>query len=142
MFLLFVDEDGKRHVLPLAGRPSLTFGRSPEADICIADAKVSKLHAEIRSWDTDYVIKDLNSRNGIQVNGIRTDIAVLRIGDVVKVGGHDFTIVKDYTGEKESSKGTKTIVREVAEEIEGGKKGYRTILREIVQSADTPNRKT
>ena len=141
MFLLFVDEDGKRHVLPLSGRASLTFGRSTEADICIADAKVSKIHAEIRSWGTDYVVKDLNSRNGIQVNGIRTDIAVLKLGDVVKIGGHDFTIVKDYAVAKENPKGTTTIVREVAEEIEGGKKGYRTILREIVKSAEAPPRK-
>lgn len=141
MFLLFMDEDGKRHVLPLAGRPSLTFGRSPEADICITDPKVSKIHAEIRPWDNDHVIKDMNSRNGMLINGVRTDIAVLRLGDVIKIGGHEFAVVKDYTSTRESIKGTTTIVREVAEEIEGGKKGYRTILREIVKSAEPPKGK-
>lgn len=139
MFLQFTDTEGKRHVMPLAGKLSVTLGRSTEADVCIADTKTSKLHAEIRAWDKDYVIKDLHSRNGIYINGVRSDIAILKLGDTVRIGGQEFLLVKDYTGEKEG-KGTTTIVREVAQELDSNKKGYRTILREIVKSTD-PSRK-
>lgn len=130
MFLQYTDTDGKRHEVLLSGRASLTFGRSPEADVCIPETKISRIHAEIRQWEQDFVIKDMRSRNGIYVNGVRTEVAILKPGDTLRIGAYDFSV------EQEAMKGTRTIVREVAEEIEGGKKGYRTILREIVQSTD------
>lgn len=130
MFLQFTDTDGKRHEVLLSGRASLTFGRAPEADVCIPDNKISRIHAEIRSWDKDFIIKDLGSRNGIYVNGVRTEVAILKPGDVIRIGSFDFTI------EQEATKGTRTLVREVTDEIAEGKKGYRTMLREIVQSTD------
>lgn len=136
MFLKFTNVDGSAHEVLLTGRASLTFGRSPEADICIPETRISRIHAEIRSWDRDLVIKDMNSRNGIMVNGVKTEVAILRAGDVIRIGGHDFTVGQ------EAQKGTKTIVREVAQEIEESKKGYRTILREIVKSTDLPKKKS
>jgi len=130
MFLKFTNVDGSPHEILLTGRASLTFGRSPEADISIPETRISRIHAEIRQWDRDLVIKDMNSRNGIMVNGVRTEVAVLKPGDVIKIGTHEFNV------EQEAQKGTKTIVREVAQEIEASNKGYRTILREIVQTTD------
>lgn len=130
MFLYYINAEGKRTEVHLAGRASLTFGRSPEADICIPNTKVSRVHAEIKPWDGDFVVKDLNSSNGTFVNGTRVEATVLKPGDVIRMGGVDF-----HYG-KESRKGTRTIIREVSDEIEEGKKGYRTILREIVQSTD------
>jgi pSer/pThr/pTyr-binding forkhead associated (FHA) protein len=130
MFLHYTSADGKRHELSLSGRASLTFGRSPDATVTIPETRISRIHAEIRAWDQDYVIKDMHSRNGITLNGTPTKVAVLKPGDVIHIGSHEFTV------EQEATKGTRTIVREVAQEIEESKKGYRTILREIVQSTD------
>lgn len=135
MHLKFTDLDGTTHQVLLTGRASLTFGRSPEADISIPETRVSRIHAEIRQWDRDLVIKDMNSRNGIIINGVKTEIAILKAGDVIQIGGHDFEV------EQEAQKGTKTIVREVTDEMAAGTKGYRTILREIVQSTDLPKKK-
>jgi pSer/pThr/pTyr-binding forkhead associated (FHA) protein len=135
MFLNFVNTDGKRMEFPLAGRDSLTFGRSPEADISIPNSKVSRLHAEIKPWDGEYVLKDLKSRNGTLVNGVRVDVTVLKPGDVIRLGDIDFQCGK------EGHKGTETIVREVTREIEEGTKGYRTILREIVKSTEAKPRR-
>jgi len=130
MFLVYLNAEGKRTSVHLAGRPSVTFGRSPEADISIPDAKVSRIHAEIKLWDGEYVIKDLQSRNGTFINGTRADVAVLKSGDVIRVGPTEFQVGK------EPEKGTGTIIREVTDEMDEGKKGYRTILREIVKSTD------
>ncbi len=130
MFLVHLNAEGKRLTSHLAGRASVTFGRSPEADISIPDPKVSRIHAEIKPWDGDYVLKDLRSRNGTFVNGVRAEIAILKSGDVIRIGPTEFQVGK------EPEKGTRTIIREVTEEMDGGKKGYRTILREIVQSAE------
>lgn len=135
MFLEFINVDGKRNEVHLEGRTSLTLGRTPEADVCIPDTRISRIHAEIRLWDSDYVIKDLNSRNGIYVNGTKVLVAVLKTGDVIRIGSQEFTFSKP------PQKGTRTIVREVSREIEEGKKGYRTVLREIVQSTALPRKK-
>lgn len=135
MFLQFTDADGQRHEVQLTGRSSLTFGRSPEADISIPDTKISRIHAEIRGWDSDFVIKDMGSRNGFTVNGVRTEVALLKTGDVIRIASYEFTV------EKAHSKGAMTIVREVTKELEESQKGYRTVLREIVQSTTPPPRK-
>jgi pSer/pThr/pTyr-binding forkhead associated (FHA) protein len=135
MFLEFITGDGKRHEVHLEGRTSLTLGRTPEADVCIPETRISRIHAEIRLWDSEYVIKDLNSRNGVYVNGTRVLVAVLKVGDVIRIGTQEFTLSKP------PQKGTQTIVREVSREIEEGKKGYRTVLREIVQSTSLPRKK-
>ena len=92
MFLEFTNVDGKRHEVHLEGRTSITFGRTQEADICIPETRISRIHAEIRLWDSEYVIKDLNSRNGIYVNGAKVRVAVLKSADVFRLGTHDFTI--------------------------------------------------
>jgi pSer/pThr/pTyr-binding forkhead associated (FHA) protein len=92
---------------------------------------VSRLHAEIKPWDGEYVIKDLKSRNGTFVNGTRVEVSVLKPGDTIRLGDVDFHFEKEG-----HNKGTRTIVREVTQEIEEGKKGYRTILREIVKSTE------
>ena len=135
MLLHLVNADGKRLEVHLSGRPALTFGRSPEADVCIPDTKVSRIHAEIKSWDGEFVIKDLKSRNGTFVNGVRVEVAVLKLGDVIRIGGAEIRCGK------QPEKGTQTIVREMTEEIEEGHKGYRTILREIVESTEAKPKK-
>lgn len=135
MFLEFITGDGKRHEVHLEGRTSLTLGRTPEADVCVPETRISRIHAEIRLWDSEYVIKDLNSRNGVYVNGTKVLVAVIKIGDVIRIGTQEFTLSKP------PQKGTQTIVREVSREIEEGKKGYRTVLREIVQSTSLPRKK-
>lgn len=130
MFLYYIDSEGKRHEVRLSGKTALTFGRSGEADIQIPDNKVSRIHAEIRPWAGDYIIKDLKSRNGILVNGESVDVAILKSGDTIRIGAMDIHVAKS------ADKGTETIVREVTQELDQGKKGYRTILREIVKSTE------
>lgn len=130
MFLVYLNAEGKRCTVHLAGKPAMTFGRSTEADIPIPDPKVSRIHAEIRPWDGDFVIKDLKSRNGTFLNGTRMDVAVLKSGDVIRVGPVEFQVGR------EPEKGVRTILREVTQEVDEGKKGYRTMLREIVLSAE------
>ena len=93
----------------------------------LPEEKISRQHAEIRYWDGEYVIKDLKSRNGVYVNDERVRVAVLAIGDSIRIGSTVFHV------EQRTEKGTRTILKEVSQERESGK-GYKTILREIVQS--------
>ena len=77
--------EGRRHVIPPAGA---LVGRSRECDIVLADANVSRRHAELLpapggSW----TIADLGSTNGVVVNGRRTQGAEpLHAGDRIVLG--------------------------------------------------------
>jgi hypothetical protein len=64
----------------------VVLGRSRDCDIQIEDANVSRRHAELRQEGTAYWIVDLDSTNGIEVNGRRVQRAKLEPGDSFTVG--------------------------------------------------------
>lgn len=64
-----------------------TVGRSSRHAVHIADATVSKDHAEITRHDGKWVIRDLGSRNGTRVNGKDAREAIeLKPGDTLEIG--------------------------------------------------------
>ena len=76
--------DGRRMAL---GREGGVLGRSRDSDIVVADGNVSRRHAEIRPSGSGWVIGDLNSTNGVAVNGRAiTTPQVLRNGDRIVLG--------------------------------------------------------
>ena len=65
---------------------TIVVGRDPACDISDAgDPLLSRRHAEFSNAN-EATVRDLGSRNGILVNGVKTPHAVLRAGDVVQVG--------------------------------------------------------
>jgi hypothetical protein len=80
--------EGRRHVIPSAGA---LVGRSRECDIVLADANVSRRHAEVRPGAAGtWTIADLGSTNGVLVNGHRIGgIEPLRPGDRIVLGTAD-----------------------------------------------------
>jgi hypothetical protein len=76
--------DGKRVVISPAGA---TIGRGRQSDIVLDDPNVSRQHAEIRPRGGSWVITDLGSTNGSQLNGRRLEGSeVLRSGDELELG--------------------------------------------------------
>src|SRR5262249_16163989 len=69
----------------------VVLGRSREADIQVEDPNVSRRHAELRQEGSAYWIVDLDSTNGIEVNGRRVKRAKLSSGDTFTVGSTDVT---------------------------------------------------
>ncbi len=68
------------------GDDPVSIGRSPDSDIVLADAEVSRQHAEVRQRDGGYVIVDLGSMNGTKVNGVGVRERRLEDGDVITIG--------------------------------------------------------
>jgi SARP family transcriptional regulator, regulator of embCAB operon len=82
--------DGQRH--PLAGTAT-RIGRSPDNDIVLSDAKVSRHHAVITDDGKTFLITDLGSANGVRLRGKRIDpSAELRDGDRIRIGDLEFTL--------------------------------------------------
>lgn len=78
--------DGKlQETYPLP-EPGTTIGRDEENHICLDHALVSRRHAAIKAKDDMWVIKDLDSTNGIEVNGAPIKYAVLKNADVIVIG--------------------------------------------------------
>lgn len=77
--------DGRRVVLD---QDKVTLGRLPECELAVADAGVSRRHAEVRRGaDNTWVVTDLGSTNGTKVNGLRiSDAHQLEDGDEITVG--------------------------------------------------------
>lgn len=101
-------------------RPQMIVGRTPENDIVVDHRSISRNHAKVtRDPDTGrYTISDLQSSNGVRVNGQDYGKVELRRGDTVDLGhvrlrfvepGEDFVFSRD------------AVIADVPET--GGKKG-------------------
>lgn len=75
---------GRRHVT--IERPVNTIGRALENDIILEDPGVSRRHAQIRWRNGRFVLLDLGSRAGTQVNGQAIDEYELKSGDIITLG--------------------------------------------------------
>jgi len=77
-------------LIPLSAVRPLTIGREERNDLQLFDGRVSRFHARIDYADGQYSIVDLNSSNGVFVNGIRLgtepDRKALHQGDQVEIG--------------------------------------------------------
>jgi len=67
------------------------LGRSRECDIQVEDANVSRRHAELRQEGTSFWIIDLDSTNGVEVNGQNVKRSKLEPGDRFTVGSTEVT---------------------------------------------------
>jgi len=87
-------------------RPQMIIGRTDENDIVINHRSISRNHAKlVREPETGrYTISDLQSSNGVRVNGQDYGKVELRRGDVVDLGhvrlrfveaGEDFVFARD-----------------------------------------------
>jgi putative nucleotidyltransferase with HDIG domain len=63
-----------------------SIGRDPKNDLHLADKEVSRFHAAIEPTSEGYLLKDLGSRNGTQLNDKKVDNVLLNEGDEIRVG--------------------------------------------------------
>lgn len=85
--------DGEKY--QLTGE-SARIGRDDLADLTlIDDPKVSRIHAELRYQDKQWILADLGSRNGTLVNKRRIDEHPLKTGDTISLGNTSIRFVAD-----------------------------------------------
>jgi transcriptional regulator of acetoin/glycerol metabolism len=64
----------------------VVIGRAPPCEIVILSDLVSRRHARLEQTSQGWRIKDLDSANGLFVNGTRVCSRELRDGDIIRVG--------------------------------------------------------
>ena len=73
----------------------VVIGRSRECDLQLADANVSRRHAELRQEGASFWIIDLDSTNGLEVNGRRLKRSKLEDGDRLTLGSTELTFRRE-----------------------------------------------
>jgi diguanylate cyclase (GGDEF)-like protein len=68
-------------------------GRTRETQIRLPNTSVSRKHAQIAWKDDGFVVTDLESTNGTQINGTTVDEARLYDGDKIKIGDFNLQFV-------------------------------------------------
>ena len=126
MHIRYISKLGIPKDIEITSEP-LLIGRSREADIPLLDDKVSRTHCGIRLSEGHFYIKDLNSRNGVFLNGRRIeDTAEVKAGDRIQIGSTSF-ILEQTSPAEDAAKA----IGAVGDSMDEGK-GYSTILKEIV----------
>jgi pSer/pThr/pTyr-binding forkhead associated (FHA) protein len=85
--------DGAVH--ELRGHP-VVLGRSKDCDIRLADPNVSRRHAEVRPDGLGWVVVDLDSTNGIELEGKRVKELALTDGTHFTLGTTEVTFSQDH----------------------------------------------
>lgn len=92
--LCYKDPTGVKREFPLKG--TVTVGRHPGQDIQVLDRVVSKEHCRIEFVHGRYSIRDVGSRNGTYINGIRiSSRRPLVNGDEVSIGSTTLKFVEE-----------------------------------------------
>src|SRR5262245_11003829 len=79
----------------LVDKPILLLGRHPECDIQIDSRKISRRHCCIAQVHDYLVVRDLDSTNGIRINGVRVVEGKLTAGDELTIGNHRYQVTWD-----------------------------------------------
>lgn len=90
--LIIEDEEGATTIVPL-GEEEVTIGREPGNTIQLTEQNVSRQHARLTQGPDGWVIEDLDSYNGVKVNGVLVEGSVsLNEGDVVQIGDYHLAL--------------------------------------------------
>jgi adenylate cyclase len=82
---------GGGDAIPLI-RDTLILGRRESCDICLRFPNVSSRHCELQFHDGFWYIRDLNSTNGVKVNGSRVQRKLVHPGDEITIAKRRYTI--------------------------------------------------
>ena len=84
---------------PLAGRKielpegEFVMGRQPDCHLVLDDPQCSRRHVLFLRDAQGLMVRDLGSRNGVLINGVRSGSQRLQVGDVVQVGNSGFKVI-------------------------------------------------
>jgi transcriptional regulator with GAF, ATPase, and Fis domain len=75
-------------------RGPMLVGTDVGCDVVLMDRAVSARHCSLERTDLGWIVRDLGSRNGTYVEGVRSFAALLRSGSRLRVGRTDLTLIR------------------------------------------------
>jgi pSer/pThr/pTyr-binding forkhead associated (FHA) protein len=95
--IIFRGRDKERSVQ--LNQKRMVIGRGEDADIRVDNPLVSRAHAIVSFTEGRWVIEDLESPNGLYLNGKRTKLSALTVGDRIELGRH--VLIFEGSGDSE-----------------------------------------
>lgn len=95
--LVIVSQPQPGRQIPL-DEGSITIGRTDENDVVVDDESLSRMHARFDQLDGRWEVSDLDTVNGVRVNGLGVEESVLRDGDLIELGAVVFRFVDAGSG--------------------------------------------
>jgi pSer/pThr/pTyr-binding forkhead associated (FHA) protein len=92
---LIIQRGGKLDRIIRWDQDQLTVGRSGECEVTLDQAEISRRHAMFVREAGKYEVRDLESINGVLVNGEKTKGRRLQVGDTVKIGDFELVFLLD-----------------------------------------------
>ena len=71
-------------------KDKFSIGRSSDSDILLDDITVSRQHATIEKYNEEFIMRDLGSLNGSNINGEIVNESKLNNGDKLQIGKYIF----------------------------------------------------
>ncbi len=94
--LLVKPEGGRFQRVQLHKGPALVVGRAPDAGLVLPHASISRHHVQITGEDAGWFLEDLDSQNGVVVNGWKLQGPhALRTQDTVQMGRFQLVFLGD-----------------------------------------------
>jgi len=87
----------------------IIIGRDPGSAIQIDNIAISREHACIVKGSNDYFIEDMNSKNGIFINGKKITKKFLKTNDEITIGKYSLQIILEEDPAIRKNKKTKAI---------------------------------
>jgi len=102
---------------PLKGK-ELSIGRSPNNDIQVEGISVSRRHAKLIKKDNKYFIKDLKSKNGVFINGVKLGTGgecEVKEGQLISLGKIAISLLEDFSGHESALLDTIIYSKDISE---------------------------
>jgi pSer/pThr/pTyr-binding forkhead associated (FHA) protein len=91
---IVVYRDGKQEFCVPITESGASIGRDPGNAVQLPLPEISKKHAFLKRTSKGWHVKDLGSRNGLYVNGIKVPEAVLAEGARLRIGPYTLQVIE------------------------------------------------
>lgn len=96
--LTLKSDTGEQPLVDLDDHQTVLIGRAPECDVVLTNREVSSQHARLTQTPEGWIIEDLDSANGTELNGTPlTQTAPLPAGSTIVLGGAVYLTFTDPT---------------------------------------------
>ncbi|RSL16521.1 serine phosphatase RsbU (regulator of sigma subunit) [Edaphobacter aggregans] len=127
---VLVQDGDQSRTVPIETFP-FTIGRQADRDLSLLNPQVSRQHAVIERDGDGFVIRDLGSRHGTLVNGLKIEMAQLQSGDRIQPGASNvvlvFVVAQDHTS-------TRVLLSRIAGESAGSQLEKLSLFLQAAQS--------
>lgn len=140
-----VDGGKSEVIVPLKGGKDVTVGRGDTSTFMISSRKLSRQHARLFSGEGSWGIEDLNSTNGVYVNGHKVSTIWLKHKDEVRLGSLAFSFELDSPPAAGHQSGSRPVSVNRDDDMSErtmmvGSLGAGKAVLEAVRKVDTPVR--